>query len=184
MVQSRVAIRYASALFAETSQSNTLEATIADVRGLRKMLEESRDFALFVESPIIKASQKAAALKVIAEKSQLATTTTNFLQLLIEKSRINELSDVLKSFETLYNERQGLVTIEVTSAVEMDAAQKEKLIKKIEEYTGKKPIASYSINPTLVGGFTVKIGDSMLDNSIKRQLEVLKKRLMQGAFNN
>jgi F0F1-type ATP synthase delta subunit len=45
-------------------------------------------------------------------------------------------------------------------------------------------VASYRVNPSLVGGFTVQIGDSMLDNSIKRQLEVLKKRLMQGAFNN
>jgi F-type H+-transporting ATPase subunit delta len=184
MVQSRVAIRYASALFAETSQSNTLEATIADVRGLRTMLAESRDFALFVESPIIKASHKSAAMKVIAEKSQLAPTTKNFLQLLTDKSRINELSGVLESFEKLYNERQGLIPIEVTSAVELDTAQKEKLVKKIEEYTGKKPVASYRVNPSLVGGFTVQIGDSMLDNSIKRQLEVLKKRLMQGAFNN
>ncbi len=184
MVQSRVAIRYASALFAETSQSNTLETTMSDVRGLRKMLAESRDFALFVESPIIKASQKSTALKVIAEKSQLAPTTINFLELLIQKSRINELSAVLASFETLYNERQGLILIEVTSAVELDAAQQEKLTKKIEEYTGKKPVASYNVNPALVGGFTVKIGDSMVDNSIKRQLEVLKKRLMQGAFNN
>lgn len=184
MVQSRVAVRYASALFTETSQANTLETTIADVRGLRAMLADSRDFALFVESPIIKASQKSAAMKVIAEKSRFAPTTVNFLQLLIDKSRINELAGVLESFETLYNERQGLIPIMVTSAIELDSAQKDKLMKKVEEYTGKKPIPSYIVNPALVGGFTVKIGDNMLDNSIKRQLEVLKKRLMQGVFNN
>jgi F-type H+-transporting ATPase subunit delta len=184
MVQSRVAVRYATALFAETSQANTLDATIADVRGLRTMLSESRDFALFVESPIIKTSQKSAALKVVAEKAQFAPTTKNFLQLLVEKSRINELSSVLDSFETLYNERKGLLPIEVISAVELDSTQKENLLKKIEDYTGKKPLPSYSINIGLVGGFTVKIGDSMLDNSIKRQLEVLKKRLMEGEFSN
>jgi F-type H+-transporting ATPase subunit delta len=108
MHQSRVATRYATALFNEAKQTNALEATIGDVRGLSTMLKESHDFVLFVASPVIKAEQKAATLKAIAEKAGLAPMTKNFLALLVEKSRINELADIIDAFEALYNNENNI----------------------------------------------------------------------------
>lgn len=183
MSQSRVATRYATALFNEAKQAGALETIIADMRGLRQMLKESRDFALFVASPVIKTAQKATALKTIAEKAGLAPTTKNFLALLVEKSRVNELADIIDSFEAVYNKENNILPIEIDSAIELDATQKDSLIKRIEAQTGKKPQPTYSVNPALIGGFTVKIGDSMMDGSIKQQLTLLKKRLLEGVLN-
>ncbi len=183
MAQSRVAKRYATALFQEAQQKGTLETVIGDVRGLKTMLNDSRDFALFVASPVIKAAQKQAALKALATKTGFAPLTNNFLALLVEKSRIPALGDILNSFEALYNAANNLLPVEITSAIELDAGQKDSLLKKLEAQTGKKPQPTYSVNPTLIGGFTVKIGDSMMDSSIKHQLSLLKKRLLEGALN-
>lgn len=183
MHQSRVATRYATALLNEAKQTNVLEATIGDVRGLSTMLKESRDFALFVASPVIKAEQKATALKVIAEKAALAPMTKNFLALLVEKSRVNELADIIHAFEVLYNAENNIVPVEITSAIELEPAQKDSLLKQLAAQTGKKPQPTYAVNTALIGGFTVKIGDSMMDGSIKHQLTLLKKRLLEGVLN-
>lgn len=183
MAQSRVATRYATALFQEAQQKGALETVMGDIRGLKTMLKDSRDFALFVTSPIIKASQKQIAIKALSARTDFAPLTNNFLALLVEKSRIAELSNILDAFEVLYNGVNNILPVEVTSAIELDAAQKESLLKKLEAQTGKKPQPTYLVNPTLIGGFTVKIGDSMMDSSIKHQLSLLKKRLLEGALN-
>ena len=183
MSQSRVATRYATALFNEAQQTGILETIIGDVRGLRTMLTDSRDFAVFVASPVIKTDKKAATLKALAEKAALAPLMKNFLSLLVEKSRVAELANILDSFEKLYNNAGGIVPVEVSSAIELDATQKENLLKKLQVQTGKKPQATYTINPTLIGGFTAQVGDSMMDGSIKHQLTLLKKRLLEGALN-
>lgn len=183
MAQSRVATRYATALFQEAQHTDALETVMGDVRGLKTMLNDSRDFALFVASPVIKAAQKQTALKALSAKTGFAPITNNFLALLIEKSRIAELSDILDSFEALYNNVNNLLPVEITSAIELDTVQKESLLKKIAAQTNKKPQPTYAVNPALIGGFTVKIGDSMMDSSIKHQLSLLKKRLLEGALN-
>jgi F-type H+-transporting ATPase subunit delta len=183
MHQSRVATRYATALFNEAKQIGALETIISDTRGLRSMLKESHDFALFVASPVIKTAHKGAALKAIAEKADLSSMTKNFLALLVEKSRVNELAYIIDSFEALYNKENSILPVEITSAIELDTAQKDNLVNKIAMQTGKKPQPTYSINPSLIGGFTVKVGDSMMDGSIKQQLVLLKKRLLEGTMN-
>jgi F-type H+-transporting ATPase subunit delta len=184
MSQSRVASRYAAALFHEAQHHNSLDSLVEEMRLLGSMLRDSRDLAVFFASPVIKASQKSIAIKTLAEKSQFSTTLKNFLLLLVEKSRENEISNIIEAFEALYNQHKSLLPIEVVSAMELDKEQKEKLLQSIEQRTGKKPVATYKINAALIGGFTVKIGDMMMDSSVKHQLEVLKKRLQQGAFSN
>jgi F-type H+-transporting ATPase subunit delta len=183
MNHSLVATRYATALFDEATARQLLESVILDVRTLQTLLNDSRDFALFVRSPIIKTAQKTAALKAIAVKAQLLPVTTTFLMVLASKHRASDLASILAAFEALYNEQHGIVPLEVVSAVAMDSAQKEALLKSLEHRTGKKPVATYNVNPTLIGGFTVQIGDTMIDSSIQHQLVVLKKSLLEGVLN-
>lgn len=183
MPQSRVASRYATALFRQAKQAGSLETTIGDARALRSLLKESRDFELFVTSPVIKTAQKDIAFKAIGEKVALAPLTKNFLSLLVQKNRVAELADIIDSFETLYNKESNILPVEIVSAIELDNTQKDALVKKLEAQTGKKAQAQYSVNPALIGGFTVKVGDSMMDGSIKQQLILLKKRLLEGAMN-
>ena len=183
MIISRVAGRYANALFTEAQQTKALETIVGDLRGLRAMLEESRDFALFVANPAIKAANKQAALAALAEKAAFSATIKNWLALLVEKSRISELADIIAAFETLYNKAHNIMPVLVTSAFELDSSQKSQLIVKLEAQTGKKIQPTYATNPSLIGGFTVQIGDTLIDSSISRQLATLKKRMMESALN-
>jgi F-type H+-transporting ATPase subunit delta len=185
MNQSRVAARYATALFEQAQQTNVLETVMSDAESLRTMIEDSRDLALFFQSPVIKSSQKAQALNALFPKMQLTPVMQNFLLLLVEKSRESEILGMLNALKAQYNAAKSLASVEVTSAFELDADQKTQLLKKIEEYIGKTPVANYRIDNALIGGFTVKIGDSIMDGSIKHQLTMLKKRLFaSGAQNN
>jgi F-type H+-transporting ATPase subunit delta len=184
MNQSRVAARYAKALFEQAQQSNALEAVMSDAQSLQSLLRDSRDLALFFQSPVIKSSQKAQILQALFAKLQLSPVMQNFLLLLVEKSREPEIASVLEMLNVQYNIAKSLVPVEITSALELDADQKTQLLKKIEEYIGKTPVASYRVDSSLIGGFTVKIGDSIMDGSIKHQLALLKKRLFSGAQNN
>jgi F-type H+-transporting ATPase subunit delta len=184
MQQSRVAVRYATALFNEALHTQTLEEVITDIRGLQTMLKESRDLRLLFESPIIKSSQKERVLKAFFEKAKFSGVVEQFLLLLVEKSRENEIVPILQSFETLYNAHKSLVPVEIVSAFPLDADQQTTLLSKIERLTGKKPLPTYRINTALIGGFVVKIGDQVMDGSIRHQLELLRKQLYAGARSN
>jgi F-type H+-transporting ATPase subunit delta len=184
MQQSRVATRYASALFDQAQQDNTLETVIADMRGLKQMLAESRDLTLLFESPIMKASQKTAVVKALVEKAGISKTVHNFVLLLIAKSRESEIVQVIGALEERYNALKALAPVEVVSAFAMDADQQAKLMQQVEKTTGKKPVPTYTVNPALIGGFTVKVGDQVMDGSVKHQLDLLRKRLNAGAMSN
>jgi F-type H+-transporting ATPase subunit delta len=183
MIISRVAGRYANALFTEAEQTKTLETILDDLRSLRSMLQESRELALFVANPAIKAAHKRTALAAIADKAGLSAMTKNWLGLLVEKSRVGELYDIIAAFEELYNKAHNIMPVVITSALELDSSQKSNLLAKLEAQTGKKILPTFATNPALIGGFTVKIGDTLIDSSISRQLATLKKRMMENAMN-
>jgi F-type H+-transporting ATPase subunit delta len=184
MQQSRVAARYATALFDQAQQEKSLETAIEDVRGLKSMMTESRDLKLLFQSPVIKAEQKVTFLKALFAKANFSATVQNFLLLLVSKGRAAELSQVIEAFEHQYNAANNLIPVQISSAFELDADQRTKLLAKVQELTGKKPLPSYTVDAGLIGGFMVKIADQVMDGSIKHQLGILKKRLNAGAFSN
>jgi F-type H+-transporting ATPase subunit delta len=184
MQQSRVAARYAIALFDQAQQDNSLETVLEDVRGLKSMMSDSRDLTLLFQSPVIKAEQKVMFLKTLCARANFSATMQNFLLLVVSKGRAADVRQVLEAFETRYNAANNFLPVQITSAFELDADQRTKLLKKVEELTGKKPMPSYAVDAALIGGFMVKMDDRVMDGSIKHQLGLLQKRLNAGAFNN
>ncbi len=183
MLHSRVASRYASALLGAARQANVLDDVRKDVDLLKVSVAVSRELASFLKSPIISADRKAAALKSIFE-DKVSILAMNFLLLLVEKTREAELPQILTSFDAQYNEYKGIVEAHISSAIELDEQQKQAILDKVRRYTGKTVVPDYRLDPTLIGGFQVRIGDSILDGSVKHQIENLKKTLMAGEFNN
>lgn len=184
MNQSRVASRYALALYEQSVQDATLSSVIEEVRTFQKLLTESRDLLLFFFSPIVKVEQKEKAIRALFAQIQPTKTFQNFVLLLIQKNRGNEIQCVLEAFEVIYNERHNMVRVAIHSAFHLDTKQQEILLHKITTITGKKPLPEYQVDPALIGGFTVKIGDSIIDGSIKRQLELLRQKLQEGILVN
>lgn len=184
MRYSRVAFRYAEALFKEAQQAGTLSVVLQDILHVRACILASAELRNFLRSPIIKVEQKSSALKGLFS-SAVSPVTLHFLLLLAEKLRTAETEGITHAFESLYNESQGIITVQVYSAVELEDRQKQDLVKKVQNFTGKQQVvAEYRLDPSLIGGFTVRVEDTVHDYSLKNKLHILKKHLAEGTLNN
>ena len=176
----RVARRYAAALMAAAEESRSLDAVAADMQMIGRLLEGSRELRLFIASPVIQAKKKVAVIREIFGKATGKEVLT-FVLLLTEKRREDIVPDFVREFAVLLDERRGVVEVGVRSAVAIDKGQEDILRKRLETYTAKKVRTVLSLDPTLKGGLIIQIGDTVLDGSIRHQLELLKDRFVAGG---
>ncbi len=180
MAHVRVAHRYALALIDLAEESEQIDVVRKDFDLILRTFESSRDFQLFLASPIIREDKKKLILGELF-KRKISAITMNFLEFLAEKDREGILPDVIGQFNKLRNERLGIVEVTVTSAVELTKSQRGKLERQLEQFTERKVVAGYLIDPAVKGGFVVRIGDTVLDASVKRQLELLHEKFVTEA---
>lgn len=177
MLVSKAARRYATALLETAKEQKSVEDTLNDVLFVDKTLEDSRDLYLFLRSPVIKPSDKKAALeKIFSEHvSELMNT---FIQLVAEKERAELLNEIVAGFIELYNIEAGIIEVEARTARPLSEQQVKELTKVLEEYTGKTVKLSTTEQPELKGGLLVKINDTIVDGTIKHKLEQLEQTFL------
>jgi F-type H+-transporting ATPase subunit delta len=171
--------RYARALLEVAEEGGLVEQVAKDLEVIRETLEGSRELVAMLKSPVIKGDTKSKILSEIF--GELSEKTLLFISLLCKKKRASILPDVIEEFSALRDERGGIVNVDVTSAIELDDEQSKKLIDGLAGYTGKKVRAKLSLDKALLGGVTVKIGDTILDNSVRHQLQMLNEALTENA---
>lgn len=182
MVHSIVGRRYALALIEVAEQQNKLGDMIKDLAVVDEAISWSKELRLALHSPLIQGYKKAAFLTTLFQ-GQVSDQTVAFLKLLANKGRANLLAAVIQEFKTLLDEKSGIITVEVKSAVELDDVQSEELKQKLEKFTAKKIRIRLATDKELIGGLTVKIGDTVLDGTIKHKLEMLREQLVSGSLN-
>ncbi len=175
----RVARRYATALIETAEAQGKIEEMARDLELVGKILHDSREFRLFVVSPVISAARKRAVFHTLLT-SRVGKETLIFIYLLISKSREAILQDVIMQFQELRDEKAGIANAEVRTVVGLNYAQEKNLRAQLERITGKKVRLQYVIDKSLKGGLVVKIGDTMLDASVTHQLERLRERFVAG----
>lgn len=169
--------RYANALIELSEEKNVFEKTASDVDLVFNTLFGSKDLRVMLESPIIKSAKKIEILKEIFS-SYISKDTINFLTFIVNKNREDLLFEIVRRFVDLKNRKLGLVDINVKSAVEFDEAQKDLMKTQLTEYTKKQVRIDFNVDENLIGGFVAKVGDTVLDGSVKQQLKNLKKQLL------
>lgn len=179
----KVARKYNLALYLTAEELKAVDSVKKDIYDIKKTLDNSRELRNFVESPVVKPDVKSAALTSIFS-GKLNDLTMKFLVFLSDKGRINFLNDIIDDFLYLVNEKQGIVLASVKTAVDISEKEKASLTAKLKQYTGKDITATYTVDPSIKGGFIAKIDDKIIDASISRQLELLKEKFLQGSFNN
>lgn len=180
MKNTRVARRYAQALMLSTdSAMNMIDAIAGDLETIRKTLEGSRELRLFLASPIVKAERKTALLRELFA-SRVGTVTMTLLELLTEKHREAILPELIEQYGALRDVRYGIVNVDVASAVAISQEQEKNLSEQLEAYTKKKVRIRFALDSSLKGGMVVRIGDTVLDASVKRQLELIRERFVEG----
>lgn len=182
MTSSKLTYRYAKSLLDLAIEQNALEAVKGDIQSFLKMLE-SRDLVLLLKSPIVNTLKKEAIFKELFE-GKLNQLTYAFFNLILKKGREASLEDIAKNFITQYKQLIGLTSVKLTTATPIDAANlasiKAKLIASKE--TAKDVEITTAVDPEIIGGYVLQIGDKLFDNSIAHKLHDLKKNISNKEF--
>ncbi|MTI80601.1 MAG: F0F1 ATP synthase subunit delta [Firmicutes bacterium] len=177
MLRGAVARRYAQALYEIATKTQGLDALEEELKAVKAVMESEEGLRKILFHPQITASEKQKVIKNLFE-NRVSETTVNFLYLIVDRHREAYISDIVEEFINQANEARNIVDAEVISATELPAGQKESLAQVLNRLAGKEVSPKYSVDASLIGGLVVRIGDKVIDGSVKHKLESLKQRLM------
>lgn len=180
MQDTTVAARYAKALFLVTEPRGETAQALADLKGLWEVVKPGTRVGYFLATPQVLLSDKRKALLQSLEGASLRSVAL-FLDLLLKKKRLAELERVVTEFEALVERAQGLQRAHVVSAVPMTDAETQRLHAELERYTKKKIRLTAEVDSSLVGGALVRIGDRVVDRSVRTLLETIGRQLHETS---
>ncbi len=168
--------------FADVVVSSKLDAVrmTQELRAMEALLAESDSLCRVLENPSIPGDRKRAVLDAIAQKQGMARQVRNLIAVLTDNQRLPLFSDIVNQVERELNNRLGFADAEVSSARELDAAEKQLLEGEIARMTGKTVRARYQQDSSLLGGAVVKVGSMIYDGSVKGQLERIREKLVES----
>ena len=169
---------YSRALFEAAQDGDKLDVVREQVGAFADALDENRDLSVFFFSPYFSTEEKKEGLGKVLEGTD--DTVRNFLELLIEKHRMPAVHRIRREYDALWEEENKLLPVEVTSAIELDPATVEQIGDKIGERTGRKVQLESKVDPDILGGIVVRVGDRILDASIANRLESLRKQVARS----
>lgn len=177
MLNLQLANKYSRAIFLLAQEEGKLTEYGDELKALSADMEGSKELTAYFSSPLIPtAPKKELAGKVFGD--ELSPMVMNFLQLLLDKQRVLLLPEIAKEYEDYANEAQGILVADVTTARELGAPQGEVLAKKLSDLTGKTVKLRRHLDPKLIGGAVVRIGDRLIDGSMRSRIKALETKLM------
>ena len=177
MINTRAANRYAKAFLSITKSEDDLMIMFKDMSSVKKAFEQSQELKLFIDSKVIKDTDKVETLKKVFP--DLSTYSTNLLTHITNSGRIDLFDDVAKCFVELYNEKMGNQNVILISASKLSHDILTEIKSKVKSLTSKNVYLTNKVDKNLIGGFILKVGDKQYDASFKQQL----KNLEQEIFN-
>lgn len=179
-IVSEAARRYASALLDLAQETKSLKTVEKDLKTLKSLFAKSDDLSRFASSPVITVSDKITALQAVAKKAKLSKLVTQFIGTVTENQRADEIPAMITAFERKIAAMRGTETAEVVSAKKLTPAQLSAIKTQLKKSLGKTVAIKTSVNPDLLGGFSVKIGSRYFDSTLKTKLEGLKLALKEA----
>lgn len=177
----KVAKRYASALFQEALERKVLEDIARDMQMLVASIRNSRELNHFLKSKIIPGKKKGEALSALFSAA-VHPLTNDLIRLLLEKRREAHLLAIALWYDTLYKKEKGLIDVDVHVVYSLGEEQVETLRLSLEKKTGKKVFLRFIEDPDLKGGMTIRIDDTVIDGSIRHKLQQLESAFQQNGM--
>ena len=182
MSNNRVAGRYAKSLLDLAVEKNQLEVVYKDMLFLQQACNTSRDLVLMLKSPVVSADKKQAVLDAIS-KDRISELTASFNKLLIRKGRETELPEVIETFISMYKKYKNIHVVNLTSAVELSEEAKNAIINKVKADANIGQIElNTQVDPELIGGFVLQVGDSLIDTSVASELKQIRKQFQNNDY--
>jgi F-type H+-transporting ATPase subunit delta len=167
---------YATALFEAAQEEKKLAPVREQLAQLVEAEREVPELRELLRNPQVDPRARRAALEdVLTDSDELLR---NFLLVLADKGRAGQLEEIANEFERLVAEHEGIVHAELTTAVELSDTEADKLLKQIEQASGRKVEATRSVDPDLIGGIVLQVGSHRLDASVRGRLDRLRRQLV------
>jgi F-type H+-transporting ATPase subunit delta len=170
---------YSRALFEVAQQHGALDRVHDELGEFADALERDRDLRLFFFSPYFSSEEKRDGVERVVEGAD--ERLVNFLKLLAERHRMPAIQRIRRRFDSMWSEEHRLLPVSVTSAVELDEALVESIGRRIEEQTGRQVELSSTVDPDVLGGLVLRVGNMVLDASVRNRLERLRKQVAKAA---
>jgi len=175
--QTILAQRYARALFSLGKEKKGKNESYSKALGAIAELYKEESIENALVNPLYPLDVRQKVMAKIAKSAKADSILTSFLNLLIEKKRADILPDIAHEMQVMVDQEQNISHGSVVSAIKLDKALKEKIQQALERITGNKVILEASVDPSIIGGVIAKVGDLVLDGSIKTQLNGLKESI-------
>ena len=172
MVGTRAALRYAKATLNLAKEKGFAKEVNDDMILIQSTIEENHDLEVMLKSPIIKSKAKKSVLTEIFGK-KVNGITLGLLNLLIENKRPALLILVAKEYIVIYDFLKGIEVAEVTSAVPLTKDLEKAILARVEEALGKQITLNNVVDPSIIGGFVLRVGDKQYDSSVSYRLKDL-----------
>ena len=177
----KVTIRYAKSLLTLSNELNKLEEVYTDMRFLRELCSDSKDFLMLLKSPIIKVDLKLSVLNKILNKN-ISDLSMSFIELVTKKKRESLLKDIANDFLNLYNVEKNITPVVLTTAVKIDDVLRKEVLSFIKKQ-GKENIELVEkVDASIVGGAIIKMGDKQLDTSVSSKIKLLKQTFNKNLY--
>jgi F-type H+-transporting ATPase subunit delta len=170
-------LQYANALADVALAQGAADSALKQLGDFGAAFTISSELRNFLSSPGVPRSAKHDVIERIGTRIGAGKIIRNFLFIIADHGRTHILPEIIATFEEVIRQRQGIAEAEISSAIELSAAQKKKFARTLERLTGKKIQAKYSLDPTLLGGAVVRVGDTVYDGSVRNSLNELRARL-------
>ena len=178
---SLVARRYARALSEEAASRGQQERIDSDVELLHETFGQHDELRKLFASPVVSREKKAGVVDGLFE-DRVSPLVLRFLKLLIEKEREQIIPATAEAYQHLRDEERGIVEAEARVAQPLSEADRKQLQERLSELSGKTVRLNVTVQPELIGGLVVRLGDTVYDGSVRHQLGVLRQRMETGTL--
>ena len=179
MLKGAIARRYAGAIFGLAQKQNTIDRSLEEVKEIATLFAH-RKLAYLLREPKISAKRKETALRE-ALASKVLPTSLNLALLVVQRELVDIMPNIAAELERLVLDYRNEAIAEVTTAASMDDAQLKLVKQALEQRTGKTIIMRTRIDPSILGGIVARVGDQVIDGSVRYRLSALQQQLLAGV---
>ena len=180
MEGSKAASRYAKALLSLAKDQNIETQVNEDMNLIRNTIAGSNDLRVFLKSPVIKEEKKSTALAAVFK--DVNNVTSGLFGILLENNRVGLLPLVASTYNRLYDTMHGIQLAKVTTAIPLTPLLEEKIQHKVKELTGNTAKIKNIVNPEIIGGFILRVGDIEYNASVAAQLNSIKREFTNESY--
>jgi F-type H+-transporting ATPase subunit delta len=170
---------YSRSLFEVAKEQGDLDRVHDELAEFAEALDESSDLRVFFFSPYFSSQEKKEGISKLIEGAD--ENFVRFLEMLAERHRMPAIFRIRRSFDDLWREENKLLPVTVTSAIDLDPELVEGIGRRIEEQTGQRVELSSKVDPDVLGGLVLQVGNMVLDASVRNRLEQLRKSVATAA---